>query len=41
MQGGSVVPYNPTTGMPLGPGFSPFGPIGDTVDGLEFVSQIP
>ena len=41
MQGGSVVPYNPTTGMPLGPGFSPFGPLGDTVDGLEFVSQIP
>jgi hypothetical protein len=41
MQGGSVVPYDPVKGTPLGPGFVPFGAITDTVDGLEFVSQIP
>ena len=26
-------------GNPLGPGFQPFGAIGDTVDGLEFVAS--
>jgi hypothetical protein len=36
LQGGRVVPYD-TTGAPLGPGFLPFGPIDDTIDGLEFV----
>ena len=40
LQGGSVVPYD-LTGAQLGPGFSPFGAITDTVDGLEFVSQTP
>jgi len=42
LAGGSVVPYNPVTGLAMGPGFSPFGNTGfDTVDGLEFVSQVP
>jgi hypothetical protein len=41
MQGGSVVPYDPVKGTRLGSGFLPFGAITDTVDGLEFVSQIP
>ena len=40
LQGGSVVPYD-LNGNQQGPGFSPFGAITDTVDGLEFVSQIP
>jgi hypothetical protein len=42
LQGGLVVPYDPTTGLAKGSGFSPFGGLGaDTVDGLEFVSQVP
>jgi len=36
MTGGAVIPYN-ASGQQLGPGFSPFGSIGDTVDGLAFV----
>ncbi len=40
LQGGSVVPYD-LNGNQQGPGFSPFGAITDTVDGLEFVSQTP
>ena len=42
LQGGLVVPYDPTTGLAKGSVFSPFGGLGaDTVDGLEFVSQVP
>jgi hypothetical protein len=42
LQGGLVVPYDPTTGLAKGSGFSPFGGLGgDTVNGLEFVSQVP
>jgi streptogramin lyase len=41
MQGGAVVPFDPVKGTRLGSGFLPFGAITDTVDGLEFVSQIP
>jgi hypothetical protein len=36
MTGGAVIPYD-ATGQQLGPGFQPFGSIGDTVDGLAFV----
>jgi hypothetical protein len=35
-RGGFVTPYD-TTGLILGPSFQPFGPLGDTADGLEFV----
>ena len=37
MSGGLVVPYN-ATGTKLGNGFSPFGSISGTIDGLAFVS---
>jgi hypothetical protein len=36
MEGGTVIPYS-ATGQQLGPGFSPFGSINGTVDGLVFV----
>lgn len=36
MEGGMVVPYR-LDGTPYNAGFQPFGPIDDTVDGLEFV----
>lgn len=36
MEGGLVLPYN-SVGQQLGPGFEPFGEIGDTVDGLAFI----
>jgi hypothetical protein len=39
MAGGMVVPYR-LSGTPYNAGFQPFGPIGDTVDGLEFVDRI-
>jgi len=41
LAGGSIVPYNPANGLPLNAGFSPLTAGGDTVDGLEFVSQVP
>jgi hypothetical protein len=36
--GGTVVPYR-LNGTPYNAGFQPFGPIGDTIDGLEFVRK--
>jgi len=39
MQGGLVVPYR-LNGTPYNAGFRPFGPIGDTIDGLEFVKKL-
>jgi hypothetical protein len=36
--GGSVIPYH-LDGTPYNAGFQPFGPIGDTVDGLEFIGD--
>ena len=38
MQGGLVVPYR-LNGTPYNAGFRPFGNIGDTIDGLEFVKK--
>ena len=37
--GGLVVPYH-LNGTPYNAGFRPFGPIADTIDGLEFVRKI-
>jgi hypothetical protein len=37
--GGLVVPYL-LNGTPYNAGFRPFGPITDTIDGLEFVRKI-
>lgn len=37
--GGRVVPYR-LNGTPYNAGFQPFGPIPDTIDGLEFVRKI-
>lgn len=39
LRGGRVVPYR-LNGTPYNAGFLPFGPIGDTIDGLEFVRKI-
>jgi hypothetical protein len=39
LRGGRVVPYR-LDGTPYNAGFLPFGPIGDTIDGLEFVRKI-
>jgi hypothetical protein len=39
LRGGRVVPYR-LNGTPYNAGFLPFGPIGDTIDGLEFVRRI-
>lgn len=39
LQGGQVVPYR-LDGTPLNAGFQPFGPIPNTIDGLEFVEDI-
>jgi hypothetical protein len=39
-EGGDVLPFD-LLGNPLGPGFQPFGAIGDTVDGLEFANPVP
>ena len=36
--GGEVVPYN-LAGVQQGPGFFPFGSIGDTIDGLAFLGE--
>ena len=38
MQGGLVVPYT-LAGVALNGGFLPFGPIGDTIDGLTFQGE--
>jgi hypothetical protein len=38
-RGGLVVPYR-LNGTPYNSGFQPFGPIDDTIDGLEFVRKI-
>jgi hypothetical protein len=38
-RGGRVVPYR-LNGTPYNAGFLPFGPIPDTIDGLEFVRKI-
>ena len=38
MQGGTVTPYD-LLGNVLGPSFSPFGAIGDTIDGLTFQGE--
>jgi hypothetical protein len=40
LRGGLVVPYS-LDGTPLNAGFLPFGPILNTIDGLEFVGHIP
>jgi hypothetical protein len=39
LSGGRLVPYR-LNGTPYNPGFQPFGAIGDTIDGLEFVRNI-
>jgi hypothetical protein len=39
LRGGLVVPYR-LNGTPYNTGFRPFGPISDTIDGLEFVKNI-
>ena len=39
LRGGRVVPYR-LNGTPYNAGFLPFGPIADTIDGLEFVRKI-
>jgi hypothetical protein len=42
--GGSVDPYDMSSGEPTliaGKGFQPLGPIANTIDGLEFVTEIP
>ncbi|HMB18277.1 MAG TPA: hypothetical protein VKO41_03095 [Gaiellaceae bacterium] len=38
-ESGLVVPYR-LNGTPYNSGFQPFGPIDDTIDGLEFVRKI-
>jgi hypothetical protein len=39
LRGGRVVPYR-LNGTPYNAGFLPFGPMADTIDGLEFVRRI-
>ena len=39
LRGGLVVPYR-LNGTPYNAGFLPFGPLGDTIDGLEFVKNV-
>lgn len=38
-QGGLVTPFD-LAGNILGPGFQPFGPIGQTIDGLTFLGEV-
>ena len=40
LAGGSVVPYT-LGGTALNAGFQPFGPTGDTIDGLAFLGEAP